>query len=275
MTNTYLPASINAAVEADAQFTKEVAARAQMVHSGETTLDSLLPRYQDAVRKLLAGNSGPNPKQFFAKQYSEQMQFYRHLKTQGHIFHRASQADHDFLFSTILGTVDAGLKPAIRLVLKEYSDAQGYAPEWAGKVAIKTQPKKMKKSLAKHAQHPVLQDLKDGSMLTQTHKSALCNATYSGLAEMLFSGSQNVRHQKQILAELAEVKARLAKGEAEAARANARLDIKDAGLDWREKARSILATGPGMSNRELARRVGMHEATVRKYRAAITPDVTP
>lgn len=265
-----LAPSIQAAAEAEDQFARAVAARAAMVRSGEMSLDGIASMYQDAVRKALQGHQGPNPRQFFSKQKCEQMQFFRDLGASGHVFHRASQADHDYLFTTILSTVDAGVKPAVRTLLQQYGESQGYSAEWAGKVAIKTQPKKMAKSLAKHANHPVIQDLKEVGMLTQTHKSHLKNSTYSGLAEGLFSGSHLARRMQKMEAEMAAVKARLSQVEAAAAVAHAKLDLKEAGLDWKEKARAVLAAEPGISKRELARRVGKTHTAVGKYIAELT-----
>jgi hypothetical protein len=65
--------------------------------------------------------------------------------------------------------------------------------------------------------------------------------------------------------EIDELRTRLNAVEAEAARANARLDMKDAGNDWREAARAILAADPTISKRELARRVGKTDTAIRKY----------
>jgi hypothetical protein len=64
---------------------------------------------------------------------------------------------------------------------------------------------------------------------------------------------------------MADLEARLVAAEADAARANARLDIKDAGMDWKEMARSILAVEPGISKRELAKRLGKAHSTVIQY----------
>jgi DNA-binding NarL/FixJ family response regulator len=65
------------------------------------------------------------------------------------------------------------------------------------------------------------------------------------------------------------LEAELAAVKAEATRANARLDIKDAGKDWKEQARAIRAAEPAIANRELARRVGVSESTVRKYMTSL------
>jgi hypothetical protein len=262
MTND-ITASISAAA-ADAQ---AVAARAKLVKAGTVALDSFATSMQEAVRAYLAEEQPAlSPQQFHAQQNAQRMQFYRERKAQGHTSPRVSPLDHAHIFGTILDTVDAGIKPAVKPMLREYAAQQGYAPEWVSSAATKTQPKKMARSLAANRQHPVIQDLKDGHMFTQTHQSALKNATYSGLAELLFSGSQSTRERNDMSARLAALEAQMAQVQAEAARANARLNLMDAGLDWKEQARAILAAEPGISMRALALRVGKSEGALRKYK---------
>jgi len=263
-----LQADINtASAQAEAR-AKEIAALGKLVQAGQIAVSDLSSRNREVVQKYLAG-SRATPARFYAKQDAEKAQFFRELRAQGVEFHRVSQNDHDFIFDSILTTVDAGAKPAVKPMLREYGERQGYAPEWAERVATRTYPKRVRKSLKAKQNHPVIRDLKDGHMLTQTHQSALKNSTYSGLAALLFSGSQSTREKRAMQARMDALEARLAAAEADAARANARLDIKDAGLDWKERARAILAAESGISKRELARRVGVHESTVRKYLAEI------
>ena len=107
-------------------------------------------------------------------------------------------------------------------------------------------------------------------MLSQTHKSMLQNSTYSGLAELLFSGSQTVRSQRAMRKRMGELEAELVRVKAEANRANARLNLKDQGKDWKEAARIIRATEPTISKRALAERIGKSESAIRKY----LPDLT-
>lgn len=261
--NTYLQAAINAAAEQAEARAKEITALGRLVQAGSISIDSISPSKQADVRKYLAG--GMTPQRFHAKQNAERMKFFRELSAQGFKAHRASQKDHEFIFGSILNTVDAGAKPAVKPLLREYAEQQGYAPEWAERIATRTQPKKVGRSLRAEQHHPVIRDLKGVHMFTQTHQSALKNATYSGLAELLFSGSQFAREKQAMRDRMAALEARLAVAEADAARANARLDIKDAGLDWKEKARSILAAEPGISKRELAERVGKSHTAVNKY----------
>jgi len=263
-----LQADINAASAQEEARAKEIAALGKLVQTGQIAIDHLSERNREAVEKYLAG-SRTTPARFYAKQDAEKAQFFRELRAQGVEFHRISQNDHDFIFDSILNIVDAGTKPAVKPMLREYGERQGYAPEWAERVATRTSPKRVRRSLKAKQNHPVIRDLKDGHMFTQTHQSALQTSTYSGLAALLFSGSQSTREKRTMQARMDALEARLAVAEADAARANARLDIKDAGLDWKEKARAILAAESGISKRALARRVGVHESTVRKYLAEI------
>lgn len=268
--NTDLHTGMAAAAEQAEAYAKAIASLAKLVQAGEVALDGISPGKREDVRKYIAsGLRGMTPQRFHAQQNAERMKFFRELRAQGFNGHRASQKDHDFIFGSILNTVDAGVKPAVKPLLREYAEQQGYAPEWAERVATRPQPKKMGKSLKAGQNHPVIQDLKRGHMFTQTHQSALKRATYSGLAELLFSGSQSAREKQAMQDRMDALEARLAAAEADAARANARLDIKDAGLDWREKVRAILAAEPGISKRELAERVGKSHTAVNRYLAAM------
>lgn len=253
--------------QAHAERAKEIAALGKLVQSGAISIDGVSPSKQAEVRKYLEGDGARvmSPQQFHAQQHAERMRYFRERSARGLRTHRASQKDHDYIVETILDTVDLGAKPTVNPLVREYAEQQGYSPEWADRVANSKQPKRMGKSLKAQQQHPVIQDLKGNHMFTQTHQSALRNATYRGLAELLFSGSQFTREKRAMQARMDALEARLAVAEADVARANVRLDAKDAGLDWKEKARAILAAEPGISKREVARRVGMHESTVRKY----------
>lgn len=257
-------------IDAAAEDGNQIAGLARLVQTGTISLDGISAAKREAVRQHIASSaSSLSPRRFHAQQNAERMKFFRELKAQGLKVHRASQQDHDFIFDSILTTVDAGMKPAVKPLLRDYAEQQGYEPEWAERVAAKTQAKKMRKSLKAKQRHSVLQDLKEGHMFTQTHQSALTHSTYSGLAELLFSGSQSSRERRDMRERLLALEAKLSAVEAEAERANARLNAMDAGLDWKEVARSVLAAEPDISQRELARRVGKSEGSVRKYRAQL------
>lgn len=270
--NNDLRVVINAAAEQEAAYAKHIASLGKLVRDGSIAIDGISLSKQEDVRKYLAGSM--TPKRFHAQQNAERRKFFREYGDQGGVVHRASQQDHDFIFGSILNTVEAGVKPAVKPLLRQYAEQQGYAPEWAERVAAKKQPKKIGKSLKAMQHHPVMRDLKGGHMFTQTHQSTLKNATYSGLAELLFSGSQRIREMQAMRDRMAELEARLAVAEAEAARANTQLDIKGAGLDWREKVRSILAVEPRISKRELAERVGKSHTAVNRYVAELAATAT-
>lgn len=223
--------------------------------------------YAEAVKRL---QDRPNPPdlstaQFHAKQAAEKRAFFQRRAANGQKAHKASQQDHNCIVSSIFATIDAGNKPAVPSILRTYGEEQNRPPEWAERVATQKRPKRMGKTLAAYSEHSVIQELKEGRMFTQTHKSALQNSTYSGLAELLFSGSQSVREKRAMQKRVDAMEAELASVRAEAARANARLDLKDAGKDWKEAARAILQTQPNLSNRALAARVGKNEKSIRNY----------
>ncbi|MFP3754148.1 hypothetical protein SB751_09660 [Cupriavidus sp. SIMBA_020] len=262
--NTELQGSIQAAAER----AKAIASLATLVQTGTISIDGIAPDKREEVRIYIAGTQ-MTPQRFHARQNAERRRFFSERGASGFQYYRATQKDHDYIFGTILDTVDAGDKPTVKPMLREYGEQQGYAPEWAERVAVNRHPKRIAKSLKAQQHHPVIQDLKGGHMFTQTHQSALKKATYSGLAELLFSGSQITREKRAMQARMDALEARLAAAEADVARANARLDAKDAGLDWKEKARAIFAAEPCISKREVARRVGMHESTVRKYLSSL------
>jgi hypothetical protein len=272
--NNNLTASTDAAAEVEEAFRRSVESRAAMVRSGEMSLDGMLPAYREAVRQLLEAAPKLNPRQFFAQQNADRMQFFRDWQASGHAFHRVSKADHAHIFGKLVEDVDAGIKTAVRQFLRDYGTSQGYAPDWAESVADKPQPKKTQASLAQYREHQVFVELREDNMLTRTHQAALQEATYAGIATLLSSWSKSARERTSMQAEIESLKKRMAAVEAEATRANIRLDMKDAGEDWKEKARAILAAEPGINNSALARRVGKSESAVRKYKTELTPALT-
>lgn len=183
---------------------------------------------------------GLSSQQFYALIQRMQRDYFSNQSTQGNRPQQVSQQDHNCIVDNIFDSVNAGTKPAVRPMLEAYAREHNRAPEWAERAAAQTHPKKMGKTLAAKKDHPVLQNLKDGSMLSQTHKSTLQNATYSGLAELLFSGSQNVRSQRALQAEVHELRTRMTAVEAEAARANTRLDESE---QWRAEAEEMYRAG--------------------------------
>ena len=200
------------------------------------------------------------PQQFHAKQEAERREFYRKRTTQGNSPQRVSQQDHNRISDFIFNEVDAGKKPAVRPMLEAYGKEHNRAPEWAKCAAVQTHSKKIAKTLAARKDHPVLQDLKEGRMLSQTHKSTLQNATYSGFAELLFSGSQNVRSQRALQAEVHELRTHVTAVEAEAARANTRLNESE---QWKADAVELYLAGKSYG--DIAALVHKGKSTVNDY----------
>lgn len=274
-TSTELAVSIKAAISSGASFHRDVEARANMVRSGQIPIDGVAQAYREAVEQLLRGpNAGamPDTRAFHAKQRQELLQHLQDLKAAGHVFHGMSQEASDELLRRILDAVDSGVAPDVPALLQEYAETNGLSPEWAGYVAKRAHPKQTRKSLERSSGHKVLTEAREAGMLSKSFKAALHGATPPGLGDIIFKGSKLSRRVDALEAQMDELKARLAAAESSAAFANARLDMKDAGKDWREAARSILAVEPGISLRKLAERVGVGESTVRKYRSDLQAD---
>lgn len=216
----------------------------------------------EAVKRLPSepGPESMTPQQFHAKQEAERREFYRKRTAQGNKAQRVSQQDHNYIVDSIFDSVHAGTKPAVRPMLEAYGKEHNRAPEWANRVAAQTHSKKIAKTLAGKKDHPVLQDLKEGRMLSQTHKSTLQNATYSGFAELLFSGSQNVRNQRDLRQRMDALEAELAVVRAKAARANTRLNEAD---QWKANAVELYIAGKSFA--EIANKVGKGKSTVNDY----------
>lgn len=240
-----------------------VITRAKLVQAGKIPLESCFPKYQQAIRDHISRHKagGMTPQQFHAKQAAELKKFNQDRATQGFLAQRLTQRDHDCIFTSILGTVDAGLKPAVRPMLRKYGQGQGYAQEWADKVATYKQPKRMRKSLAKNSRHPVIRDLKEEGMFSQTHKAALQNSTYSGLAELLFSGSQSARRLSALEAKDREKDARIAALEKQVSATKNREALEDAGATT-TKAKVLALRARGLGRAEIARTLDMKLATV-------------
>lgn len=218
--------------------------------------------YAEAVKRLKSEPSFENmtPQQFHAKQEAERREFYSKRTAQGNKAQRVSQQDHNYIVDRIFDSVHAGTKPAVRPMLEAYGKEHNRASEWAKRAAVQTHSKKIAKTLAAKKDHPVLQDLKEGHMLSQTHKSTLQNATYSGLAELLFSGSQTVRSQRDLRQRMDALEAELAVVRADAARANTRLDEAD---QWKADAVKLYLAEKSFA--EIADRVGKGKSTVNDY----------
>lgn len=218
-----------------------------------------IAEYAEAVKRL-QNQPSMTAQQFFAKQEAERREFFRNAAANGKKPQRVSQQDHDYIVGSIFESVDAGTKPTVRPMLEAYGREQNRTPEWAERVAGHKHPRKMGKTLAEYKNHPVLQDLKEGRMRSQTHKSALQNSTYSGFADLLFSGSQNVRTQRAMQQRMDALEVELAAVKTEAARANARIDASE---QWKTAAEQLYHAGE--SYNAISNKVGKSKSTVGEY----------
>jgi hypothetical protein len=149
----------------------------------------------------------------------------------------------------------------------EYPTAASTALVVAGdkspKLLAKANKQRLRKAFNENKQHPGM--LRINNLVSNSTITAAVSGTVSSCLGALADthkiacliGEQQ-RHTKAL-------EARLAIAEAAAARANARLDIKDAGKDWKEAARAIRTVEPTITNTALGLRVGKSEAAIRKY----------
>lgn len=247
---------------------------ARSVRSGKETPDTLVARLgtklADEVQAMLkVQGAKQNPldlttAQFAAKQAAEKRAFFQRRAANGHKAHKASQQDHNSIVGSIFASVDAGNKPAVPNILRAYGEEQNRPPEWAARVATQKRPKRMGKTITAFSAHAVIQDLREGRMFTQTHRSTLQNSTYSGLAELLFSGSQSTREKRAMKDRIATLEARVFAVEAETARAHARIDESE---QWKTDAVELYCAGESYA--AIAGKVGMGKTTVYDHMHAL------
>lgn len=141
--------------------------------------------------------------------------------------------------------------------------AQAVVSDKATKLLAKTNKKRLREAFRENKEHPGMQRIE--AIISNSTITAAASGTVSTCLGALVDAHKLARLIGEQQQRTVALEARLATAEKEAARANTRLDLKDSGHDWKEAARAVLAAEPGISNRELARRVGRDEKSIRKY----------
>lgn len=141
--------------------------------------------------------------------------------------------------------------------------AQAIVGDKATKLLAKANRKRLRKAFQQNNEHPGMRRISaiaDNSAVVAAASVSVstCLGTLANSRKVARMLDEQRRRTEALEAELAAVRT-------EAAQANARLDLKDQGTDWKETARAVLAAERGVSNRELARRVGRDEKSIRKY----------
>jgi hypothetical protein len=141
--------------------------------------------------------------------------------------------------------------------------AQAVVGDMATRLLAKTNKKRLRRAFQENKEHPGMRRISaiaDNSAVVAAASASVstCLGTLANTHKIARMMDEQLRRTKALEAELAAVRA-------EATRANARLDLQDQGKDWKEAARAVLASEPAISNRELARRVGRDEKSIRKY----------
>lgn len=217
--------------------------------------------YNEAMKRLaVERGTHMTLQQLYAKQEAERRAYFRERTSQGVKSQRASQQDHNAIVDSILRSINDGIKPDVLALLRAYGDANDRDLVWVKRIASQTHNKKMGKTLQLHKSHPVIQELKDARMFTQTHKGAIQRSTYSGLAELLFSGSQNVRKQRHMEREIEELREMIARLKADVAKMHARVDDSEY---WKVKTKEMHVEG--MSCGKIAERLGKAKSTINDY----------
>lgn len=179
----------------------------------------------------------------------------------GHEFYRPSQATYTAVVREHLDGCESDEYPTATKI------AQAVVGDNATKLLAKPAKKNLRKAFDENKEHPGMKRIylvADNSTMV-----AAASGTVSSCLSALTNSHKVARLMNEQQRRTQALEARLAIAEAEAARANIRLDLKDAGKDWKEKARVVLAVKPSISNRALGSECGVHESTIRKYRDSL------
>jgi hypothetical protein len=238
---------------------------ASVVRSGGMSIDDVSTGWREAVRAHLAregcaGNTGT----------------IRSIIMQGQ---RAQRESRTAIMQELIA---AGYKPynpkqeVFTAVVREHLDgcesseyptatktAQAVVGDKATKLLAKTAKKNLRQAFADNKEHPGMKRIKN--LVSNSTITAAASGTVSTCLGALVDAHKLARLMGEQQRRTQALEARLAEVEAAAALANARLDIKDSGKDWKEVARAIRAVEPGITNIALGLRVDRSEGAIRKY----------
>lgn len=175
----------------------------------------------------------------------------------GHEIYRPSQATYTETVRTHLDSCESGEYPTAG------KTAQAVVGDKAPKLLAKTSKTRLRKAFDDNKEHPGMKCIKN--LVSNSTITAAASGTVSTCLGALVDAHKLARLMSEQQQRTEALESRLAEVEAEAAMANARLDLKDAGKDWKEAARAIRAVEPGITNTALGLRVGKSEGAIRKY----------
>lgn len=238
---------------------------AAAVKARQMSIEQLSPQTKEAVRMHLAlqGYGGSASIQRLALQYqtedkiraAERMQ---EMIAAGYAPYRPKQSIYTATVRAHLDGCESGEYPSASRT------AQSVASDKAAKLLAKIAKKCLRKALKENEQHPGL--LRISNLVSNSTITAVISGTVSSCLGALTDTHKIARLIEEQSRRTESLALRLAVAEADALRANARLDIKDSGQDWKENARAIRAAEPNITNTGLAMRVGKSEGAIRKYR---------
>jgi hypothetical protein len=141
--------------------------------------------------------------------------------------------------------------------------AEAVVGDKSTKLLAKTGKKNLSQAFADNKEHPGMKRIKN--LVSNSTITAASSGTVSACLGALVDAHKLARAMDEQQSRTQVLEARLAIAEASAALANARLNLKDSGKDWKETARAIRAAEPGITNTALGLRVGKSEGAIRKY----------
>jgi hypothetical protein len=237
---------------------------ATAVKAGQMSIEQLSPQTKEAVRSHLAqrGWSGAASVQRLALQYQREDKIRATERAQeliaaGYAPYQPKQSIYTAALRVHLDGCESGEYPTAS------KTAQAVASDKATKLLAKTGKKCLRQAFNENRQHPGLRRI--SSLVSNSTMTAAASGTVSSCLGMLADAHKIARLLEEQQRNAKALEARLVLAEAAAARANARLDIKEAGKDWKEAARAIRAVERKITNTALGIRVGKSEGAIRKY----------
>jgi hypothetical protein len=251
--------------KADQQRIEMVLMLASVVRSGDMSIDDVSTGWREAVRAHLAregctGNMGT----------------IRSIIMQGQ---RAQRESRTAIMQKLIA---AGYKPynpkqeVFTAVVREHLDAcesseypattktaQAVVGDKATKLLAKTAKKNLRKAFDENKEHPGMQRIH--SVADNSAMVAAASGTVSNCLSALTNSHKVARRLERIEQEQERAQRSEKELQARIASLEARRDLEDEGKDWRTEASRIQAAQPNISQRELARRVGVSQTAMRKH----------
>lgn len=192
-----------------------------------------------------------------AKQEREVRQHFRDRSAAGIKTYRVSNNEHDQIIRYIWESIARREQPAVSTWLKQYAHTNNLPLEWVRNASKCINRKRMRQSFSSCETSSIIELLKTNGFWSPSHKRALFNSTYTGIASLLTSWLS-------LLTELIEIRERLSKSKASEECLQQRLAYATSDVrDWRSEASSLYSQGKSFG--EISKAVGKAKSTVHDY----------